>query len=360
MMLRSRIWSLLATDRPGRRAPQRGVPPRLEQLGERALPNAASSFQHLTSDIQSDLANVQSQIQSVTSALGTNANQTVMSDLSTLGTKATAVVNDLTTGMSPATDLSALTGAATQFRNDLTGDLGKAVQHQIDNFGHAVTDLAKDVNEVVNRVGGELNRVGGDLTSDMAAVQNDVQRLTAALGNNASSAVTTALSGVTTALTNVSNDLTSGLPSATDLSALNTAEQQLASAIGNAGKTVDRYVKDLRADVRDVVQDFGQASKLVDQRVSRLQSDLTKLTDALGSNASASADLRVLSDAVGKVSADISGGMAAGAHVSAAISAGNMLSTDLGVNINPGVQNQITRLNNDLMGLGNFLGGIQV
>jgi hypothetical protein len=95
-------------------------------------------------DDNNDVAGVKADVQALTNALSGSANANVTADIKALNDGVSAVVADLSAGVSASKDLDAMIAAQAKSRADLGSNTSKAVHHQVTDLGKDLIDLRMD------------------------------------------------------------------------------------------------------------------------------------------------------------------------------------------------------------------------
>jgi hypothetical protein len=314
------------------------VRPLLEELETRALPNAAP-IQQLGVDIRLDMNDIQADVQSVTSSLGTKVSATVKTDIINLNTDVAKVKADMAAGASATADINLTITATAQLRTDLGSNLPASVGRHLHDTERDLHDLSHD-----------LSLVGRGIRHDLTDIQADAGKLSQALGGSTRPGVQADLTALNAAIMAVATDLAAGKSAAHDLTGVSNALASLTTDLGNtATRQVQHELRDLRRDTHDLQADLNRIMKVVNHSASDLQSDTTKLTQTLGSGVSAmvKTDLTALGKDLTAVANDLKTGTAASADVGKVITDLAALTTDVGTSVSPTVLHELRDLRND-------------
>jgi hypothetical protein len=172
-------------------------------------------------DIRSDLADVKSDVQALTTALGSNVSSAVSADLKAIQTDLTTLANDIAAGTGITKDLNTLVTDEGKLVTDLAGTtLSSAAQRQLNDLTSDLKGVAGDVTQFTN-----------GLNSQLTNVQNDLTKLEGQLGT-LSGAAATDLTALEAAVTTLANDLSAGTPILSDVTTVLKDELTLINDLG--------------------------------------------------------------------------------------------------------------------------------
>jgi chromosome segregation ATPase len=191
--------------------------------------------------VQSALNDVTADAKTLSTALASNTNTTIVSDLSALNSALSAVSTDLTNGTSAVNDLKTLAAAETTLTKDLGTTVSTSVQHDLRDLGSDLTNLSSDVGRLTNSVNGAVSDI-----------QADASQLTSQLGLMLNPTATTALNTLNTDVATLGADLTANKPISGDLTTVLKDEFALIQALGGQATGAAHTFFDLATDLTSV------------------------------------------------------------------------------------------------------------
>jgi hypothetical protein len=220
----------------------------------------------------------------------------------------------------------------------------RAVTRQLNDLGKDLTDLGKD-----------LGQVGKDVREDSAEITTKATALTTALSSITLTATQKAdLTALNGDLAKVTTDLAAGngMTAVTDLNASIAAEATLKTDLGaSATPAITHALTSLNHSLRDLARDLTVMTHFMNKNVADIQADASKLSTALASNTTVSADVAALNAKLAVVVGEAATGSISASDLKALIDAEAKLTTDLGTSASPKVRNMLRDLHNDLLAL---------
>jgi galactitol-specific phosphotransferase system IIB component len=194
--------------------------------------------------LHSGLKEVQSDIQNLLKALGSNTSTAVTADLKAIQTDLTSLLANFTAGLDLTQNLTQLTSDLTTLGNDLGSSVSSKVQGILKDLGNDLSQVSTDLTRISNRVTGLVNDLQSDLT-----------KLTGQLPSS-NATVTADLNVLDTALTTLAADISAGNSVSADISSVFKAEVAL------IGDLTGQLSGGVRASLLDIAFDLQSLGAL--------------------------------------------------------------------------------------------------